>query len=209
MKKTTTLVIVLLLGIVASWGYQVIQVRSSQAQNVAPAIPLKIAVVDVAKVLSKCQENQDHIKATQQREQQIKQKLDKLQAEADAIEADLKNAVQPGTKEYSQKLQTWFDKRALIEAQKQGQKQAFSSESQAWMQSLYAKFIDQITKIAQQENISLVLGKDSSPLQNRTLADLYSLISTRKMLYNAPSLDLTDKVLNNLDKQYELGRINK
>ena len=66
-----------------------------------------------------------------------------------------------------------------------------------------------VASVARQEGISLVLNKDETPTQSRSLADLFALIRTRQVLYSTPSLDITARVIEKLDLVMFFFLINK
>jgi len=63
MKRNSMIVLSLMAILIAAWGY-----RQSSAQVPAASSELKIAVVDVAKVLSECQANLDRQNQRQEKE---------------------------------------------------------------------------------------------------------------------------------------------
>ena len=198
-KKSTVLVMVIAVAFGLAWIF-----RASEAQDYATASGgQKIAVIDVVRVLRDSQENKDREKYSQQLNLKVRSEMEKLTREADEIRQELENALQPGSDEYKERLQEWFNKTALRESYEKAQTEILSSEAQLWTEALYQKLLDEVATVAQNEAISVVLGKDSSPIQSLKLSDLYTLIQRRKILYNSPFVDLTDKVLANMDRAYQ------
>jgi len=196
MKKTTVLSIFAILIIAAVWSY-----RTSVAQS-GTTPPLKVAVVNVSEVLTKCQENLDRETFIEEKEQAFSSKLNQLKAEADSIRQEIESAVKPGTKEHLDLMQDYFNKSALHEAYRKGQPQVMAAEAQAWMEALYQKFLDQVAEIARVEGIALVLNKDEVP-------DVTTMIRSRRLIYNSPSLDITARVMENLDRDYSRSKAAK
>ena len=196
MKKTTVLSIFVILIIAAVWSY-----RTSVAQS-GTTPPLKVAVVNVSEVLTRCQENLDRENFIKEKEQEFTNKLNQLKAEADSIRQEIESAVKPGTEEHLDLMQQYFNKSALYEAYRKGQPQVLAAETQAWMETLYQKFLDQVAEIARVEGISIVLNKDEVP-------DIATMIRNRRLIYNSPSLDITANVLENLDRDYSRAKAAK
>lgn len=200
MKKTTVLII-LVLGILAVFcGYRV---GAEPASNPEPEPGFRIAVVNVAQVLSQCQENQDKEKELSEKNQKIKADQAQLASDAEAIKQELENALVPGSKEFMERRKEWFDKRALHESLEEYRKESLTLESQVWTESLYQKFLAEVEKVSRLEGVTLMLNKDETPLQGRSLSELYNAILTRKVLYSAAKLDLTAIVQENMDLSYE------
>jgi len=189
MRKTSMIVVTFAGVLIAALAYQI---TFGQETKVVP--PIKVAVVDVSKVLSESQENLERRKEFQVKEQQIKDELQRMGKEADDIKRELEIALQPGTKAYSDRLLEWMYKQANIKAYEEGQKKIFETETRAWMLSMYDKLIAEIERMAQQEGISLVFDRDVSPVQDR------------RLLYNDPQLDLTNKLLETLNRAYDLAK---
>jgi Skp family chaperone for outer membrane proteins len=196
MKKATVLSVLVILIIAAVWSY-----RTSVAQP-GTTPPLKVAVVNVSEVLTKCQENLDREDFVKEKEKEFTTKLNQLKAEADSIRQEIETAVKPGTKEHLELMQQYFDRSALYEAYRKGQPQVLAAETQAWMEALYQKFLDQVAELARVEGISVVLNKDEVP-------DIATMIRNRRLIYNSPSLDITARVMENLDRDYSRAKADK
>ena len=169
----------------------------------APADAPRFAAVNVMKALTECQENLDREKVIDQREQDFQTKLDQLKAEASEIRQELEQALKPGTPEYLERMQEFFNKMALAEAYDKGQRQAFAAETQAWMEMLYRKFLDQVAELARLEGLQIVFAKDELPIQQaENLGELTSAIRSRKVLFASPTLDITGRVMERMDRAY-------
>ncbi len=199
MKKTTVVILLALVALLAVWNFQV-----GQAQQGVDG-PL-IAVVNVTKVLTECQANLDREKLTRTKEQEIKTALAKLEAEAKVIQEELQNALEPGSDEYKNQLIKWFDKRAQREAYEKAQQQIFAAETQAWMENIYQQFVDKVTQIAQSQGISVVINNDDLDIKPKNLNELTAMIRSRKVLYHTPNLDLTALVTEELDLAYNQSK---
>lgn len=198
MKKTT--ISMVLLGIILVIG---LGLRPSGAQQSAPKGKFKMTVVNITKTLTQCQENQDRDRQLQEKKRIIEAELNNLGQEVETISEELKNVLQPGTKDYMARLKEWFDKKARYEALSEYQKESLSAQTQAHLESLYDKMLDAVAGIAGSEGISLVLNKTETPTKSRNLSDLFTMIQTRQVLYNSASLDITERVIEKMDITYE------
>jgi Skp family chaperone for outer membrane proteins len=197
MHKWVGLTVLTLVAAAGVLGYQMTVAQSA----VTPATTL--AVVDVMKVLTQCQENLDREQVIEKREQEFEAKLNTLKQQAQAIREELEQALKPGTDEYMTRMQEWFNKTALVEAYDKGQRQAFAAETQAWMEMLYRKFLDETAELARLEEISLILAQDNLPLDQATkLSELSGAIRSRKVLYASPTLEVTGRVMERMDRSY-------
>ena len=204
MKKTTITIVLLGIILVCGWG-----LRNSRAQSSGSADLLKIGVVDVGKALTECQANLDREKQMKVKEQTINAEMDKLSGQADSLGQELKNALEPGSKEYMARLKEWFTIKAQFEALKDYQKESFTTLTQAHLEVLYERVLTAIASVARQEGITLVLNKDESSIQTRSLSDLFALIRTRQILYSSAGLDITGIVIEKMDLSYEQEKTEK
>lgn len=166
-------------------------------------------MVDVAKALSECQENKAREKYSEDLTLKIRSELERLSREADEIRQELENALNPDSETYKARLRDFFDKSALRESYEKYQEQLLTTEAQVWIESLYQKFLDEVGKVAQQDGIGLVFGKDATPIQARSRAEVAALIRTRKVLYNSQFLDITGKVMTSMDRAYQQAQVKK
>ncbi|MCK5272583.1 MAG: OmpH family outer membrane protein [Sedimentisphaerales bacterium] len=201
MKKNSMVIIFVAVIAAALWCYQ-----ASEAQSSAGPIALKMGVVNVAEILMSCQENLDREKEGMEKQRKIAEELKKLVTEAEAIKQELQNALQPGSDQFKERRKEWFHKEAQLQALKEYEKESLTIESQVWTESLYQKLLDEIKGVARQEGLSLVLNKDETKLKGRKLQDMFNMILSRKVLYSAPTLDITAKVLESLDVAYAKSR---
>ncbi len=177
-----------------------ISLRSTDAQDVAKVSSGKIAVVNVTKALTECQEYLDRQKETEKRGTEARAEMGRIKEEADAIDEELKNVYEPGSKEYSEKLKTWFDKKARLEALKEYEQQTLSIETRAWTEALYGKLTIATAQVARENNLTLVVNKDDTDLSNtRNIQELFAVIRERQVIYNAPTLDITGMVIEKMD----------
>lgn len=187
----------------------VLVVAMGQRTSVAVAAdnkPIKLGLVNVIKILTECQENVQYRQGMMDRTQKIKADRDKLMQEADKLQQELENVLQPGTKEYTDQIQKWYDKRALVEAFEKGQKQAMGAESQAFMERLYKKLAEEVNRVARLEGYDLIMDVDTGDIKTRNINELEELINNRKVLYGSAMLDMTGRVIESLDKKFEADK---
>jgi len=179
--------------------------QSTRAQLVGPPAPLKIAVVNVNRVLTECRENQDRINLLQQKELEIEKQLATLRKQADGIKAEIDAKVfKPGTSESHDLYLKWVNTNIRIETLGQAESQYFDIQTHGWMENLYRKFLAEVNRLALQQNISLVLNHNQSPIPSPSLTALQNMIRNHNVLYHHKNLiDLTDQVLQNLNTNYD------
>ncbi|MBN1437736.1 MAG: OmpH family outer membrane protein [Sedimentisphaerales bacterium] len=198
MKKISIMIVVLALVLVGLYGYS-----SLQAQMTTTDTPT-IGVVNVAQVLMQCQEKLDRERSVRAQAQQVSENLSQLSAEITSLQTELEQALEPGTDAYREALQNYFDRRALAEAYRQGQQEAMSQDAEVWMFDIYSRLQEEVTRLARQRGLRLVLNLDDLPIQP---GDMESVIMGRNVLYSTPTIDLTAQVLENMDAAYAAAQL--
>ena len=198
--KKTILLLSLLVAVAAVWSYRPIIAQQPDKAE------LKIGLVNVAKVLSECQANLDREKQSREKEQEIKAQLAQMQNEADALNQELQQALEPGSEEFQKALLKWFEKRAQYKAHEEFAKQSMASETQAWLEEFYEILLEEIAQVAHEEAISLILNKDEMTNKPQNFTDLTSMVINRKVLFNSVNLDLTGKLLERMDKLHAMKK---
>ena len=177
-----------------------VALRSTDAQGVAKVSTGKIAVVNVSKALTECQEYLDRQKETEKRGTETRAEMGKISDSIDSLSNELKNVYEPGSKEYSEKLKEWFDKKARLEALKEYEKETLTIETQVWTEALYKKLEAATAQVARENDLTLVVNKDDTDLANtRNIQELFAVIRGRQVIYNSPTLDITGMVIEKMD----------
>lgn len=173
--------------------------HNSPAQSGGSA-PVKVAVVDVIKVLTECQENIDFRQVTQEKGKKIQEERKRLAQESDDLKALLENSLDSSSEGYKAKLKEWFQKQAQLKAYEEGEKQVLNVESQVFMEKVYRKMSDEIASVARLDGYDLILDMQDEILKS---SNPEQLVRDRKVLYHSANLDLTNRIIENLNRKYE------
>ncbi len=177
--------------------------HSSPAQTGVAASTPKLAVVDVIKVLTECQENVAFRQASQEKGKKIREEREKLMQESDELKHQLENVLEQGSDGYKAGVKDWFQKQAYLKAYEESEKQVLSVESQVFMETLYRKMLDEVAALARLEGYDLVIDTQDEILKPRSLTELEEMVRERKVLYHSANLDLTSRIIENLNRKYE------
>ena len=197
MNKTTVLTIGAIVLLAGIWNY-----RESVAQEAAAPAGHKIGVVNIADVLTQCKENRDREAAVLKKKDEIDAEFKALGDELRLLEQELQTVLQPGSPGFEERLDVRNQKAAWYEKFKQAKSQALDLETLVWLSDLYEKMNAEISRVANMKGLPLVLDKDNMDLKPKSLQELYNLIRGRKVLYSAPTIDISNEVLQNLDQAY-------
>jgi hypothetical protein len=63
--------------------------------------------------------------------------------------------------------------------------------------------LEDVRTLAMEQGITLIFDKDEVDERPSSRDELYTMIGRRKLLYNSPSLDMTEEVIERLDLAYK------
>jgi Skp family chaperone for outer membrane proteins len=174
-------------------------------QTYAQAKSATIGVVDVEKVFNELDERADilagvqsEVQKLQQWEQQQRESLKKLQMDLDLLK--------PDTQEYINTREQLRRKAIEIRVELEVKQRQLEAEQAAKMEMLYRKILDGIARVAQEQNVQLVLMKDNTPaIRNANAQQIAAMVQGRKVLYSAPDMDMSEAVKRKLNAEYKLA----
>ena len=179
------------------------------AQSPAPvAAPTRVAVCDVGAVFNGYLKRNDLNLQLEQRRKAANAEDKRRLEQINKVEKTLKQLKQ-GTPEYdkqAKKLQS-----LVIEARvwREFTEKAFRAEHRRMMETLYREILTAVAQVAKARNLDLVLYSEQVEITSKTTPELYNKIAQRKCLYHKPSIDITQAVLDRLNRQYSARRGNK
>jgi Skp family chaperone for outer membrane proteins len=173
----------------------------------AAAPPLKLGVCDPVTVLNKIQEGKDVMakwKAdgeTLQNEANVKK--GQLQTEADEIKLLL-----PTSKEYEDKVEKFTEDQADSQAWLQAQQVNMMRKQREEEKALFDKILDAVSDVAKDQGLTIVINGGHADFPELDKLDANAFLQTillHTSLYSDPALDITDKVVIEMDKKYSTG----
>lgn len=175
------------------------------ATSAAPNAVPKIAVADRFYIFNKMHETavlEDQYRTKQsQLLQQEAQKRDAITS----LRASLKN-MNPENQQYRDVTEQIENATAQLQASATVTHLALDRERKLMLKKLYEKIDAAIAKVAEQENIDLVLG-DGAPnhvenIEELTFQEMIRMLNGRNVLYSKKQFNISEKVLTLLDAQY-------
>lgn len=160
------------------------------------------AVVDIEKVFNELNERSAVEATIQTRIAELQKWEQAKRKEIAALQSDLE-LMAAGTDAYEQTREKL--RKALIELRVElevGQRQ-IEQEKAIQLEGLYRKMIETVGRVAQEEGYDLVLFRDNTPpMQGANQQQMAALIQVRKCLYASDHLDLTDRVKQRMNNDY-------
>jgi len=192
---------IILAAVAVAFGTTTLVSNLGAQANKKPGTPT--AVVDIEKVFNELEERaaveaniQTRIAELQKWEQEKRKEIAALQSDLELTKA--------GTDAYEQTREKL--RKALIGLRVElevGQRQV-EQEKALRLEGLYLKMIDTVGQVAQQEGYELVMFKDNTPpMRGANQQQIAALIQVRKTLYAADHLDLTSRVKQKMNNDYQ------
>jgi Skp family chaperone for outer membrane proteins len=194
MKINKLLLVGFVVAMIAlSFGYR--QGIAASEKQIAPS---KVAIVDVTKVLQNSKKHKQWQDKMTKDEEVMKNEFEKAKIDLKSLQ-DGMNTLKVGTPDYVTAMKEYLNGKSLLEAKDKFYQEKVNMEMLQWTQSLYNKMLDITGKIAQKKGIDIVLAQEQLDPESPSLRDFMLSIRTKKVLYCAAPLDITDDVLAALD----------
>ena len=194
-------------GILLTHGFAASQVGAEAALQ-AGAQPTRIAVVNTSVIIGKLDETGDRLGVNQERLNTRQQQLDDLQARIQTIDSDLEMLELTEDQRVDrqvEKMQLTAQVRALGEAYSR----VVDMEAGRTFAGLQRKIIETAGRIAESEGYDLLIQDDrwNAIPMNATVseADVLRNVQVRTVLWASSSVDLTDRVLAEMNELYRAG----
>ncbi len=194
MKVKLAMLISLTVLILISLGYP-----SGLAQTNHEKAGCNIGVLSIRKVFTECKRNAAYREEAEKEQQRIASELEKLSKEIDAARAGL-DTLKPGSSDHVKQLEELMEKQAKFEAQQEFQKHYLTLKDQRWTTQLYQEILKVIPEIAKEKGLDVVIEDSDVDLEDASANELMLTIRTHKLLYSDGCVDLTDEVIDKLDK---------
>jgi Skp family chaperone for outer membrane proteins len=168
----------------------------------------KIGVVNIAKVFANYKKTQDlerDLRATRDQKQQVAdEKRNEIVKVRDSIAL-----LEIGTDE-RKKLEEEFQKKQVeFQTFQRVTTESLSGKRRDVTEKLYSEIVKAIADLGKEQNFDVIIKVEDTSLSSETLDELLFKINQRNVVYAAPKLDITDAVLNRLNKGYSKEVIEK
>ena len=160
-----------------------------------------IGVVDLNRVLGSLTEVKERNAQIQATGQQRQEELNKLTEELKAIEADL-GQLPADSKARVQKIAHGIEIRKMAEAKAQIYQQLINLEKGEVLRDVYKKIEEASKSIGEKEGFDLVMVNDAAMINIPDRAsdqEVSMAAQSRKVLYASKSVDLSDRIITQLN----------
>jgi len=197
----------LLIGLLAAGAFGALALSGgARAQDGPPARALKIAVLNMGDCMEPARN--DHAKDLEAKfnviNKEMKDELGRIRQKADVLKSQVDNLKESGPTAplYVQKATEWNLEEARYEiAKKMGTNQLIAARD-AFQADIYTEVRKAATLVAQEMKIDLVLRSDEGVFEGDKGDRSNQKNMLRAVLYNDPSLDITQKVVTRVNEEF-------
>jgi Skp family chaperone for outer membrane proteins len=183
----------ILVGLVALW--MAMQYGRAASPTTAPSS--KIGLVSIRDVFNGSKKHAQYQAQLAKRVTQARAELDDLTKQAEKEEGELKTFKQ-GTADYVKQYQVVLELRSKLQNQQEMLKQQRMAEDKKWFEDLYQEALKAIQALAKEKGLDLVLER-TEPKFPLASEEVWSTVSTHKVLYAGGCVDLTNDVIDRVD----------
>jgi len=171
------------------------QYGRAASQTAAPSP--KIGLVSIRDVFNGSKKYAQYQAERTRRQGKASAQIDELSKNLMTAETELKQ-LKAGTTDYLKQLQTVLELRSKVQTQQELLKQQLMTEDKEWLEGLYQTALKLTETIAKERGLELVLER-TEPKFPMATEEVYSVISTHKVLYCSGGVDLTNEVITRVD----------
>lgn len=175
------------------------------------ATPTSVAVVDMQKAINGLDELKARNEANQKKADARVAELTKIRDEITKQSKDLEDSAKmapAGNADIMNKRAELMVRAQTLDAQANAYKQLTRLDAGDVLRDMHSKVIAGIDAIAKREGIDIVIADDRAlELPNPgTDEDVGRAINARRLLYATPTVDLTQRVLTQVNNDYNAGK---
>ncbi|MEM1209628.1 MAG: OmpH family outer membrane protein [Planctomycetota bacterium] len=191
-----------LLAAVAVVGLGWSAVRGQAGQ----AAPTAVGVVDVEEVFQGLKAQTEFEAEIQRKREELGVEAQSRQAAAKGMQDDL-DMLTAGTPAYEVK-QTELERAAIdLDVWQRYEQLKLARQAKSQIEKLYRDVIDAVDRIATESGYDVVLlEQDRDAIDAENIQQLLGQIGTRKVLFAADRIDLTDTVIRRMNNEFDAAR---
>jgi len=194
-RTITTSILVCAAALLAAMQY-------GRAASQATPPSSKIGVVSVRDVFNGSKKHAQYQAQLTKRVSQARAQIDNLSKQVDTAEAELKGTKQ-GTADYVTRYQAVLEARSKFQNEQELLKQQRMAEDKKWFEDLYQEALRAVEALAKEKGLDLVLER-SEPKFPLASEEVWSTVSTHKVLYGGGCVNLTNDVIDRIDASANL-----
>ncbi len=180
----------------------VVCTRLSVGEGPATWPPTRAATVDVVKIFNDFQQTKDLNDELSKRGDSLKKEIADKRKILENKKTELE-AFKMDSPDYNKRFQELMKQDIEFTTWGQYMQAQVEAEHRVWLKRTYQQIIDAAKQIATERGIDIVMYTDAPAIEGDTLDAMRDNIRRRKILWANAQLDVTEQVLQRLNRDYE------
>ncbi len=187
--------------------------NTTQAKEPAGAMAstskgLKIGVVDLNGVFEKYEKRKAFDAQLKEQEKQCQKNITDRKKELVSLSEKIQ-LLDPGSEARKKDEETFEKKNMELESYAKFAEKSLTKKYKDYFESLYTEVCKEVEDIGNREQYDLIIKKEEPELQSSGISELQFKVGIKTVLYNSDSVDITSRVLDNLNKRFSEGKKGK
>ncbi len=180
----------------------VVCTRLSVGQNGTTWPSARAATLDVVKIFNGFQQTKDLNDELSKRGDTLKKEIQDKRKILENKRTEL-DAFKPDSPDYMKRFNDLMKQDIEFSTWGQFMQAQVEAEHRVWLKRTYQQIIDASKQIAKERGIDVVMYTDAPAIEGESLEVMRDNIRRRKIIWSDPQVDVTEPVLQRLNRDYE------
>ena len=168
---------------------------------IAPSRGIKIGVVDLNVVFEKYEKRKASDAQLKEQEKQYQKIINDKKKELVGLNEKIQ-LLDLGSESRKRDEETFEKKNMELESYAKFAEKSLMKKYKDYFGSLYTEVCKEVEDIGKREQYDLIIKKEEPELQSGGISELQFKVGIKTVLYHSESVDITNQVINNLNKKY-------
>lgn len=189
-------------GIACLFLFSLCAVHANESGDVrSPSRGLKVGVVDLNTVFEKYEKRKAFDAQLKEQEKQYQKTLNDKKKELVSLNEKIQ-LLDLGSEVRKKDEETFEKKNMELESYAKFAEKSLLKKYKDYFGSLYTEVCKEVETIGRREQYDLIIKKEEPELQGGGISELQFKVGIKTVLYHADSVDMTNQVINSLNKKY-------
>ena len=167
----------------------------------AGAADFKIGVVDISGVFEKYEKRKVHDQQLKDMEKEFQNEINQKRKEMINLDEETQ-LLDLGSDSRKKNEELLERKNVELEGYAKFAERQLLKKYREFFETIYGIVVDEVESIGEMEGFDLIIKKEEPELKSGQMSDLQFKIGIRTVLYHSKAVDITSKVVNNLNANY-------
>ena len=203
MRKVVFCVVAILVGL-CPWLLNMTQAKEPAGAIVSSQKGIKVGVVDLNTVFEKYEKRKAFDAQLKEQEKQCQKNITDRKKELVSLSEKIQ-LLDPGSEARKKDEETFEKKNMELESYAKFAEKSLAKKYKDYFESLYTEVCKEVEDIGKREQYDLIIKKEEPELQSSGISELQFKVGIKTVLYNSDSVDITSRVIDNLNKRFSEG----